>query len=181
MTTHKNKIIFEGGTLTNRAKENNTLTLWVNNGYKRVEIDVGRTPIDQVLQKVDDQKTISVKINSTDSTLFDINENYVSDPNGTKYYLSSFNKTTEFVDPLIEDESNRCELVNGKFIYYPPSRKMLCDLSEWHTQDIPINITTQFSPTETDDKPQTFTVIPPINVKVVDLHSNKSVSEENEK
>lgn len=54
--THKNKIIFHGGTLTNRTRDNNILTLWLNNGMKRVEIDVGRTPIEQVLKKVDELK-----------------------------------------------------------------------------------------------------------------------------
>lgn len=55
MTSSK-KIIFHGGSLTNRSKENNILTLWLNNGMKRVEIDVGRTPIEQVLKKVDELK-----------------------------------------------------------------------------------------------------------------------------
>lgn len=52
----RNKIIFEGGTLTDRKRDHNTLTLWVNNGMKRVEIDVGRTPVEQVMQKVKELK-----------------------------------------------------------------------------------------------------------------------------
>lgn len=54
--TRSRKIIFEGGTLTNRPIDSNILTLWVNHGMKRVEMNVGRTPIEQVMQKVDELK-----------------------------------------------------------------------------------------------------------------------------
>ena len=77
---------------------------------------------------VSEGTSISVSVNTTNSKLFDPMKSSIT-INGTEIWLADLNQTSKFADPLIEEQSRRCELIEGDFIFYYREGKYLCDLS----------------------------------------------------
>ena len=67
-------------------------------------------------KQVDDETTITVKMNTTDKSVFDLDNSFVNDGN-VVWQLGSFNAETEYIDPLIQAMSEECKSLGGNLVH----------------------------------------------------------------
>ncbi len=75
-----------------------------------------------------------IRINSTDKSMWNEDDSRII-INDTSWSVNFENSTMRYVDESLNEQADRCNSINGTFMFYPKYGKNLCDLSQEKQKD----------------------------------------------